>query len=176
MNNTTKYVLVGVGVLALVGVSVFAIASTKKKKLLLSPIKPPSPATVTGIADNVLDTVIGSIKGNSDTSAQTIAKGNENAQEKKDILVGLPFEPNSKPTPPPETTTDVSDKVISSIKGNGDSNKRISEQRIAKRQTKQENRAITKQTKQENRAITKQAKLLKRGKIKLSDLQAIKKG
>lgn len=111
MNNTTKYVLIGVGVLALLGISVFAIASTKK-------LPPP------------------------------------------------PIEPNLPPPPPPPATiTDVADKVISSIKGNSEN----AAQRIANRSENVQARISNKKLRQ----ATKQAKLLKRGKIKLEDLQAL---
>jgi hypothetical protein len=72
MNKTGKYILIGVGVLALVGISVFAMASTKKNQEML-PIQPDvQPQSSTSIVD-VADKVIGSIKGNSENAQQRIA-------------------------------------------------------------------------------------------------------
>ena len=99
MTNTGKYVLIGVGVLALVGISVFAMASTRKRKEL--PI----------------------------------------------------IEPNIQSQAPP-SVVDVADKVISSIKGNSEA----AQQRLSNRKL---------------RTATRQAKLLKKGKIKIEDLQAL---
>ena len=96
MNNTGKYVLIGVGVLALVGISVFAMASTKKMP---------------------------------------------------------PIEPNVQPQSTP-SIVDVADRVIGTIKGNEVN----AQQRIANRKL---------------RTATRQAKLLKKGKIKIEDLQAL---
>jgi hypothetical protein len=101
MTNTGKYVLIGVGVLALVGISVFAMASPKKRQEL------------------------------------------------------PPIEPNVQPQAPP-SIVDVADKVISSIKGNSEA----AQQRLANRKLRQS---------------TRQAKLLKKGKIRIEDLQALQK-
>jgi len=100
MTNTGKYVLIGVGVLALLGVSVFAMASTRRR--------------------------------------------NERDE--------LPPMQSQAPT----SIVDVADKVIASIKGNTEN----SQQRISNRKL---------------RTATRQAKLLKKGKIRIEDLQALQK-
>lgn len=97
MTNTGKYVLIGVGILALLGVSVFAMASTRRRN-------------------------------------------------ERDEL------PPQQQAPP--SIVDVADKVIGSIKGNGEN----AQQRISNRKL---------------RTATRQAKLLKKGKIRIEDLQAL---
>jgi hypothetical protein len=62
----------------------------------------------------------------------------------------------SLPTQAPASIVDVADKVISSIKGNGEA----AQQRLTNRRLRQS---------------TRQAKLLKKGKIKIEDLQALQK-
>jgi hypothetical protein len=99
MTNTGKYVLIGVGVLALVGVSVFAMASTRKRQEF------------------------------------------------------PPMQPNMQPQAP-ASVVDVADKVINSIKGNSEA----AQQRLSNRKL---------------RTATRQAKLLKKGKIRIEDLQAL---
>jgi hypothetical protein len=101
MTNTSKYVLIGVGVLALLGIGVFAMASTRRRQEL-----PP-------IQSNV-------------------------------------------PQQSSASIVDVADKVITSIKGNGEA----AQQRIANRRVRQS---------------TRQAKLLKKGKIRIEDLEALQK-
>ena len=122
MNNTTKYVLIGVGVLALLGIGVFAIASTKKNKgtnedeelspslALLPP--DPSPAPPTRIDDFKLP-------------QESVPRNNEIFQPQLQIV----------------------DTVLGSIKGNEENKGQIALQRIAKRQAKQDNRAKIKQAK-----------------------------
>jgi hypothetical protein len=104
MTNTGKYVLIGVGVLALLGVSVFAMASTRRRN-------------------------------------------------ERDELP--PMQSTVQPQSPP-SIVDVADKVIASIKGNTEN----SQQRISNRKL---------------RTATRQAKLLKKGKIRIEDLQALQK-
>jgi hypothetical protein len=101
MTNTGKYVLIGVGVLALLGVSVFAMASTRRRQEL------------------------------------------------------PPMEPNIQPQAP-ASVVDVADKIIGSIKGNSEA----AQQRLSNRKLRQS---------------TRQAKLLKKGKIRIEDLEALQK-
>lgn len=74
MTNTSKYVLIGVGIVALLGVSVFAMASTRKRNdRNENDVQPQSPTSNTDKIVDVADKVIGSIKGNNENSQQRIA-------------------------------------------------------------------------------------------------------
>lgn len=97
MNKTTKYVLIGVGVLALVGIGLFASAQSRRRR------------------EEILD---------------------QQLQPQANVL-------------------DVATTVLDRISGNPE----VAQQRIANRKLRQS---------------TRQAKLLKRGKIKVEDLQKLK--
>jgi hypothetical protein len=106
MTKTGKYVLIGVGILALLGVSVFAMASTRRR--------------------------------------------NERGELPPSTL---PMQQTMQPQAP-ASVVDVADKVIGSIKGNTEA----AQQRLSNRKL---------------RTATRQAKLLKKGKIRIEDLQAL---
>jgi hypothetical protein len=121
MNNTTKYVLIGVGVFALLGISVFAIASSSKKNkgtkedeelppLSNEPQYSPTPPIPT------FDRKI---------PQESVPRNTEIFQPQLQIV----------------------DTVLGSIKGNEENKGQIALQRIAKRQAKQDNRAKIKQAK-----------------------------
>jgi hypothetical protein len=122
MNNTTKYVLIGVGVLALLGIGVFAIASTKKNKGTnedeeLSPplgLLPPDPSL---------------------------------APPRRIDDIKLPQESVPRNIEILQPQLQNVDTVLGSIKGNEENKGQIASQRIAKRQAKQDNRAKIKQAK-----------------------------
>lgn len=113
MNKTTKYVLVGLGVLALLGIGLAASARSKRKR----------EAELSNLGQVPLG----------DVSA-------------------IPTTPQTTG----EAILAVSDKVLGSLSGTPEAQ----QQRLANRRLRQS---------------TRQAKLLKKGKVRIEDLQALQK-
>jgi FtsZ-interacting cell division protein ZipA len=111
MNKTTKYIFIGLGVLALVGIGLFASAKGRRRM------------------------------NESDNQPQMPSQSNM---------------PESQAVPPQDNISVVASRVLDKIGGSPE----VAQQRLANRKLRQS---------------TRQAKLLKRGKIRIEDLQALQK-
>lgn len=114
MNKTTKYVLIGVGILALLGIGLAASAQKRRR----------------AAASNLGQVPLGDVSALPST--------------------------NLPPSTTGEAVVAVADKVLGSLSTNPE----IQQQRLANRRLRQS---------------TRQAKLLKKGKLRIEDLQALQK-